>query len=134
MTISYSEQVTELIAATGHPLKDVVQALREAILEISTEIGEQVKWNSPSFYYTSEMAPFDAKEYKRDIIVLHLRKKDRVLLIFPTGATINDTSGLLEGNYTDGRRMVTLTGMAELEAKKEALQQVIRQWLSQIEK
>lgn len=131
---SYSEEVTKLMAATGHPLVGVVQALREAILETDDEIGEQVKWNSPAFYYTGEMAPFDPKEYKRDIIVLHLRKKDRVLLVFPTGAKINDTSGLLEGSYTDGRRMVTLKSMADHDAKKEALQQVIRQWISQIEK
>lgn len=131
---SYSEEVTKLMAATSHPLENVVQALREAILETSMEIREQVKWNSPAFYYTGEMAPFDPKEYKRDIIVLHLRKKDRVLLVFPTGAKIKDTSGVLEGEYTDGRRMVTLESMAAFNVKKEALQQVIRQWISQIEK
>lgn len=131
---SDTEQVADFMAALDHPLKDVVQELREVILRTDPEIAEQVKWNSPAFYYTGDMAPFDPKEYKRDLIVLHLRKKDQVLLVFPTGANINDATGLLEGSYTDGRRMMTLNSMDDLDAKKQALQQIIMQWLALIEK
>jgi hypothetical protein len=130
--INNPEAVDEWMAALDHPLKEVAEAARRSILAADANIGEQIKWNSPSFFYTGEMAAFDAKEYKRDLIVFHLRKKDRVLLVFPTGATIHDTTGLLEGNYTDGRRMVTFTGMEDFENKKAALQQVIRLWLEQI--
>ena len=80
------------------------------------------------------MASFNAKEYKRDIVVFNLRKNDYILLVFPTGATIKDTSGLLEGSYTDGRRMITITGMDDLTAKKDNLQNVLKQWLAQVEK
>jgi len=48
------------------------------------------------------------------------------LLVFPTGAIINDTSGLLEGDYKDGRRMATFLDMEAVKSKENALQEVIR--------
>ncbi|WP_345953762.1 hypothetical protein [Mucilaginibacter sp. PAMB04168] len=56
-----------------------------------------------------------------------------MLLIFPTGVTIEDTTGLLEGDYADGRRMVKIFSMEDLEVKQEALQHIIKQWLELIE-
>jgi len=132
--LSDSDQVTQYITTSSHPLADVMQALREVILGTDAGISEHIKWNSPAFYYSGAMADFDAKEYKRDIVVFNLRKNDHILLIFPTGATIKDTSGLLEGNYNDGRRMITITGMDDLALKKENLQVVLRQWLDKVEK
>lgn len=132
--LSDSDQVTQYITTSSHPLADVMQALREVILGTDAGISEHIKWNSPAFYYIGAMADFNAKEYKRDIVVFNLRKNDHILLIFPTGATIKDTSGLLEGNYTDGRRMITITGMDDLALKKENLQVVLRQWLDKVEK
>ena len=129
-----TEQVTSHIAKMGTETAQTMQAIREAILETDNEIGEHIKWNSPAFYYTGEMKEFDAKEYKRDLVVYNLRKNGDVMLVFPTGATINDTTGILEGNYTDGRRMVTIKNKADLEGKKQALQTVIKQWLSLIDK
>ena len=134
INLTETEQVTEYITNLDHPLKDVIEEVRQVILAADTEIGEHVKWNSPAFYYTGEMAPFDPKEYKRDIIVFHLRKKDQILLVFPTGAKINDTTGILEGKYTDGRKMVTIKSKGDFEAKKTALQQAIKQWLALVEK
>src|SRR5690606_1046571 len=104
-----TEQVTQYIAKMTPQVAQTMQAIREAILETSKEIGEHIKRNSPAFYYTGEMKAFDAKEYKRDLVVYNLRKNGSIMLVFPTGATINDTTGILEGNYTDGRRMVTVT-------------------------
>jgi hypothetical protein len=129
-----SAEVSEFITKLDHPLKDVIEKIRQLILAADPEIAEHIKWNSPAFYYTGEMAPFDSKEYKRDLIVFHLRKKDQVLLVFPTGAKIDDAIGILEGKYTDGRRMVTIKSTEELESKKDALQQIIKQWLQLIEK
>jgi len=132
--LSDSDLVTQYITTSAHPLADVMQALREVILSTDKGISEQIKWNSPAFYYNGAMASFDAKEYKRDIVVFNLRKNSHILLVFPTGATIKDTSGLLEGSYTDGRRMITITGMDDLTAKEDNLQNVLKQWLAQVEK
>jgi len=132
--LSGTDAVTEFITASQHPLKEVMQALREIILAADTAIAEHIKWNAPAFYYNAEMAAFDAKEYKRDIVVYNIRKNDYILLIFPTGNVINDTKGLLDGDYEDGRRMVTIKNMEDLNTKKEALKEVIQQWLDKVEK
>lgn len=126
-----SELVTALIQKSGNP--KLLEAIRQTILGIDKSIGEQIKWNAPSFYYTGEMKPFDPKEYKRDIVVFNLRKQEYVLLIFPTGAKIKDTSGILEGDYTDGRRMIKIADMKDLKSKEKNLQKVIKSWLKQIE-
>lgn len=120
------EAVNGWMAAFEHPLKDVAEAARQAILQANPLIGEQVKWNSPAFFYTGDMPEYDAREYKRDLVVFHLRKKDQVLLVFPNGAVVPDETGLLEGNYTDGRRMLTLKSMADFENKKAALQTALK--------
>jgi hypothetical protein len=84
------------------------------------------------FFYMGEMKPFNPREYKRDIIVMNMRK-GVALLVFPTGATIPDTTGLLEGNYTDGRRMVTFRNIDDVKVKSGALQTVIKKWLELVE-
>lgn len=79
------------------------------------------------------MKDFDPKEYKRDIIVMNLHK-GKILLAFPTGARIKDTAGLLEGNYTDGRRLMPIKDMEDARAKEKGLKKIIKDWLKGIEK
>jgi len=50
-----------------------IEYLRQVILSIDSEIAEHIKWNSPAFFFSGEMKPFDPKEYKRDILVMNLR-------------------------------------------------------------
>ncbi|MBO9562887.1 MAG: DUF1801 domain-containing protein [Niastella sp.] len=121
--------VGEYIAQLEGPLARTIEAVRQVFLKTDKTVGEQIKWNAPAFYYTGDMKPFDPKEYKRDIAVVNIYKKEYVLLIFPTGARIKDGSGILEGTYTDGRRMVKIAGVDDLKSKEKALQQVIRDWL-----
>ena len=132
--LSDEEQVLAYFEVLNHPLKNVVQALRKVVLSTDEEIAEQIKWNSPSFYYAGEIKPFDPKEYKRDIVVFNLHKNDCVLLVFPTGATINDTSGFLEGKFTDARKIAKFITLEEVNSKEVALKKVIKTWLNQIDK
>lgn len=132
--LSPEAQVAGYLAQLDHPLKNVVEALRKTVLSASPEIAEQIKWNSPAFYYNGEMKTFDAKEYKRDIVVFNLNKKEYVLLVFPTGAVINDTTGVLEGNYPDGRRMAKFSSVNEVKEKEKDLRAVLQAWLQQVEK
>lgn len=127
-----AETVDAYLQKLDAPLAEMVEALRQVILDADPQVGEQVKWNSPSFYYTGEMQPFDPKEYKRDIVVMNLHK-GYPLLVFPTGAKVSDASGLLEGNFKDGRKMATFRDLDAIEARKEDLQQVIRAWISLVE-
>jgi hypothetical protein len=131
---SEPEKVDAYMKKLNHPLADVVEALRQIILGADPEIGEEIKWNAPSFFYAGEMAPFNPKEYKRYIVVFNLFKKDSIRLVFPSGATVGDASGLLEGDYADGRRLAQFSSMDEVRAKKATLQQVIRKWLAVLDK
>ncbi|HTD40378.1 MAG TPA: DUF1801 domain-containing protein [Mucilaginibacter sp.] len=131
---SEPDKVDAYMAKLDYPLKDVVQALRELILGTDAEIGEEVKWNAPTFFYSGEMRPFNPKEYKRHLIVFNLFRKDCVRLVFPSGAKVNDKSGLLEGTYADGRRLALFYSMDDVGAKKEVMQRVIKEWLRLLDK
>ena len=123
-----TEQITEHIKKLDKSIAGTVQALRQIILSTDKEIGERIKWNNPSFYYTGEMKPFDPKEYKREIIVFNLFR-NRIMLVFPSGEKVNDTSGLLEGDYTDGRRITVFKDLADVKTKEQDLQKVIKKCL-----
>jgi hypothetical protein len=128
-----SEQVTEHIKKLDPDVANVVQTLRKTILGTDKEIGERIKWNNPSFYYTGDMKPFDPKEYKREIAVFNLFK-NRTMLVFPSGAKVNDKSGLLEGDYKDGRRTTIFKDLKDVKAKEKNLQSVIKEWLKLVDK
>ena len=132
-SLSDQEQVTQHIERLAPEVGKIVEEIRQIILSTYKEIGERIKWNNPSFYYTGEMKPFDPKEYKREIIVFNLFK-GKIMLVFPSGAKVNDTSGLLEGNYKDGRRITIFKDMNDVKAKEKALQKVIKNWLKLVDK
>ncbi len=127
------EKVDVYMAKLKYPLADVTAALRKIILSTDREIGEEIKWNAPAFFYSGEMKPSDPKEYKRYIIVFNLFQKDCVRLVVWRGARVNDKSGLLEGAYKDGRRLALFHNMEEVKSKKASLQAVIREWLKTLE-
>ena len=127
------EEVTAHIKKLDPAVSKIVQTLRDIILSTSKEIGERIKWNNPSFYYTGEMKPFDPKEYKREIIVFNLFK-NRIMLVFPSGAKVNDQSGLLEGDYKDGRQITIFNDLDDVKAKEKKLQAIIKAWLKLVDK
>ena len=110
-----------------HPLYDVVEALRQIILKADSAIGEEVKWNAPAFFYTGEMEPFNPKEYRRHLVVFNLFKKDCIRLVFWNGGKVNDTSGFLEGDYADGRRLAMFYGMEDVKSKQAILRKIVKQ-------
>ena len=127
------EQVTQHIQKLDPSIKDTVETLRQIILNVDKEISERIKWNNPSFYYNGEMKPFDPKEYKREIAVFNLHK-NRIMLVFPGGANVNDTSGLLTGDYADGRRIVVFKDLDDVRVKEAILKSVIKEWLKLVDK
>ncbi len=133
-SLSNSSEVDEYMQQLDHPLKHIMEALRKIILSTGKEVGEHIKWNAPSFLYTGEIKPFNPKEYKRYIIVSNLFRKDCIRLVFPSGAKVNDTSGLLEGEYKDGRRLAIFYSMEDVRSKKKDLPYIIKVWLQLVEK
>jgi hypothetical protein len=67
------------------------------------------------------------------MIVLNLHK-GRIMLVFPSGAKVNDTSGLLEGDYKDGRKLIIFKDLDDIKSKEKALQKVIKTWLKLVDK
>jgi hypothetical protein len=131
--LSDKELVSQHIKKLEPKLAEVVNLLRQIILNTDNEIGERIKWNNPSFYYTGDMKEFDAKEYKRDLIVMNLFK-GRIMLVLPSGAKVNDESGLLEGEYKDGRRIIIFKDINNVKEKQKNLQKIIKEWLKLLDK
>ena len=127
------EQVTQHIQNLDSSTRDTVEVLRQIMLSVSDEISERIKWNNPSFYFKGEMKAFDPKEYKREMAVFNLHK-NRIMLVFPGGAKVNDTSGLLTGDYADGRRIVIFKDQDDVRAKEANLKNVIKEWLKLVDK
>jgi hypothetical protein len=127
---SEPDKVNAYMKKLKHPLAAVVEALRRIILSTDGEIGEEIKWNAPTFFYAGEMGPFNPKEYKRYIVVFNLYQRDCIRLVFPSGAKVKDTSGLLEGDYADGRRLAMFYDLNDVKSKEKALQRIIKKWLT----
>lgn len=119
--------VDAFLATLQHPLMPEIIALRKIILGVDPRIGEEIKWNAPSFRTTEHFA------------TMHLRAKDQLQLILHFGAKkrevaaagIPDPDALLDWLGSD-RASVKFTGMDDLRAKHQALGQVIRHWIERI--
>jgi hypothetical protein len=53
--LSEPAKVDEFMKKLKHPMKDVVEALRRIIVSADKQIGEEIFWNGPTFFYTGEM-------------------------------------------------------------------------------
>ena len=124
--------VDDFMAVLNHSMKDLVVYLRQFILSIHSSIGEEIAWNAPSFIYTGRMLPFKPKEYKRYIVVFNLFKKDCVRLIFLRGADVDNSHGLLEGDYKDGRRLLVFKSIEDVQTKEAAFRDIVLQLVAQI--
>lgn len=130
---SNSELVTQYIADLPENIQPEVEYLRQVMLSVSEEIAEHIKWNAPAFYYSGEMKEFNPKEYKRDVLVMNLRK-NTIMCVLPTGMNIKKNTELLEGNYTDGRRMIYFKDLNDIKQKEQQLIDTIKEWIDLIEK
>jgi hypothetical protein len=131
---SEPDKVDAYIKRLKHPLKDVVVSLRKIILEADPEIGEEIKWNAPTYFYTGEMEQSDPKLYKRYLIVFNLFKKDCIRLVFWGGAKVKDKSGFLQGDYADGRRLALFHNLDDVNANKKHLLQTLKLQLKLLDK
>ena len=125
--VSESEKVDEYMNSLKHPLLPIVHYLREYITNVNKKIGEGIYWNAPVFFYTGSMKPFNPKEYKRYIVGFNFFKQDCIRMIFLQGELASDPTGLLEGDYKDGRRLVQFKSMEEVKSKEKELKKIILQ-------
>jgi hypothetical protein len=99
-----------------NPQRELVRAVREAVLDADERVTETIKWQAPTFMYKGNIASFYPKTTKH------------VSLMFHRGADLDDPDGLLEGEG-DVSRVARFLDADDLERKREALQRVIRNWI-----
>ena len=120
-------EVEAYMAALDHPLKAAVVALRAIILSADAAVGEEIKWNVPSFHTSEHFATFHLRGAQGVQVVLHLGARPRKDA--PVRAGIVDGAELLEWRGPD-RAIATFRDLADVEAKREAFTRVLRQWIT----
>jgi hypothetical protein len=130
--ITESHVVNDYMQSLLHPMADVAAYIRKLILSIDKTIGEGIYWNAPTFFYTVTMPVFDPKEYKRYIVGFVFNKKDCIRLVFLRGADVTDTTNLFEGDYKDGRRLITFLSIEDVKNKEKAFTKIIKELLEKL--
>jgi hypothetical protein len=130
--ITETDNVEEFLNTFHHPMEDAVHYLRKIILSCDKKIGQGIYWNAPIFYYTGEMETFNPKEYKRYIVGFNFFKQDCLRLIFLFGDKLPDPEALLEGNYKDGRRLITFTSIQDVKNKEQLFKKLVKACIAQI--
>lgn len=60
--------------------------------------------------------------------------KGWIMLVFPSGAKVDDRSGLLQGDVKNGCRIIIFTDMADLTSKEKQFQQAIKTGVTLVNK
>jgi len=121
--------VDEYLATLEHPLKPEVIALRAIILGADARIAEGIKWNVPSFRTSEYFATFHLRSAEKVQIILHLGAKVRGG--DSSGIQVADPAALLDWLAKD-RAAVTFRDLDEINAKRGAFEQLIRDWIKYV--
>lgn len=116
--MNFSHDVDAWFKGYDNPQKDLVLAVREAILKADKRVTETVKWQAPTFVYKGNLASFFPKA------------KTHVSLMFHTGASIKGKFPSLEGSGTAARTM-KFADAKDLKAKTKELQSIVKAWCDQ---
>ena len=121
------KEVTSYLEELSHPLKPVVLALRDIILEADPSISEGIKWNVPSFRSSEFFA------------TLYLRAQDRVGIIMHFGAKKPDTSGIVISDpeamlewLAQDRAQLVFRDLEDVTSKRSAVTAIIREWIQHV--
>jgi hypothetical protein len=125
-----SEAVNEFMAKLDPDLKAKMESIRDIILGADRRITEGIKWNMPSCYCHEWFATFNRPP----------REPASVQVIFHRGAKtklvgdcryVEDPSGILKW-ITNDRCAAKFDDMKDIKAKKDALREVVAQWVSKL--
>ena len=100
--------------------------LRAIVIGAAPDLIETIKWNAPSF-----------ADGDHDRVTLGLERKGGVRLVLHRGAAVKSTSGFVFNDPekvakwpSADRGVATFADLAALEAKIEALDDLIRRWVA----
>ena len=112
--MSRNADVDRWFDEVAHPLEATMRRAREGILGADPRVTESIKWKTPTFAFRGNIASFNPS-------------KRHVSILFHRGAEIPGQHPILEG---DGKlvRTARFADVAEVEARREELEDVIRAW------
>ena len=113
--MSRSRDVDAWFAKYNNPMKEVVQRIRQIVLDADGRIDECIKWQAPTFTYLGNLASFFPKS------------KQHASLMFHTGALIPGDHPRLEGGG-DTSRVIKIGNVAEANAAKRDIERIVRAW------
>ena len=111
-----TESVAEWFVATDNPMKDVMIAVRNVIVE-DPDITETIKYRAPAFEYSGILCYFNWSS------------KKRASLIFPSGQSIPGDHPALESG-SNLQRMMYFADLADAKAKADDLRAVIAAYMA----
>ncbi len=123
------QSVDEFLLTLEHPLKPEIIALRQIILATDPQIGEEIKWNVPSFHTSEHFATFHLRAKTGVQIIFHLGAKQRETAT--KGITIADPASMLTWLAKD-RASLTFHNLAEINARRADLENLIRAWIQHV--
>jgi hypothetical protein len=103
--------------ASEHPMKEVMLAVRRAILEADERVEETIKWKTPTF------------AYKGNIASINPQAKRYVSLMFHRGAEIPGDFPSFQGEGNVARYM-QFADKVDVDAKRAELTSAVRGWIS----
>lgn len=125
--VKSTQSVDELLAGLDHPLRMDIEELRTLVLSTSDSIGEEVKWNSPSFYTGEHFATMRLHGKVPLQLILHLGAKKAAL---PSGA-IQDPDRLLQWLGPD-RACIDFSVPGDVGRRTDALRAILHQWVQHV--
>ena len=121
--------VDAFLADLEHPLKAEIVSVRKWMIAVDPAIGEEIKWNAPSFRTSGYFATTHLRGKGTIGLILHLGAKARDLP--PGGLGIRDPESRLRWLGRD-RAMIEFRSRAEIEAGRAALTAIVRQWIRHV--
>ncbi|WP_431160713.1 DUF1801 domain-containing protein [Flagellimonas beolgyonensis] len=121
-----NNEVTEFLDGLNHPLRNEIEILRHIVLNATTGLTENIKWNGPNYRFQNE-----------DRITMKIQPPKTVQLIFHRGATkqIQPENKLLDGWDSiltwkeNDRAIATFNDLLDIERTKTALTQIVNNWI-----
>lgn len=108
-------EVDAWFARYDNPMKEVVQRVREIVLDTDPRVDECIKWQAPTFTYKGNIASFYPKS------------RQHASLMFHQGAKIPGSYPRLEGSG-DTSRVIKVADLDEAEAARAELESIVRAW------
>ena len=113
--MSRNSEVDQWLKVYDNPMKPVVSAMRDVIMDHDPRIEEAIKWQAPTFIYKGNIASFFPKS------------KKHASLMFHKGAEIPGAFPNLVGDGKEARSF-KVADLADLDEKADELRAIVSAW------